>query len=533
MERKWKVLIVVGVGVFMSSLDLFIVNIAFPDIRRDFTGVSLASLSWILSAYAIVFAALLVPAGRWSDSFGRKRSFLLGLGVFVASSAACAAAPSIDVLIGARIVQAAGAALLLPTTLGLLLPEFPPDQRHIAIGAWAAIGGVAAAAGPPLGGLLVQASWRWVFLVNVPIGLVVLVVGSRELREIRHPDAVRPDLLGAGLLTAGVGALVVAIVEGPDWGWVSARVVVLGLAALVMRGGVAARSTRHPAPIVEPAILAVRAFRLAAIGSVLFYIGFAAMLLGSVLFLTGPWHEPILTAGLMIAPGPATAATFAVPGARLGARFGPGPVGAVGGLLFGGGAIWWLAALGSHPAFAAAFLPGMLIGGLGVGLVLPSLTGAAAAALPPARLATGIAVQTTARQIGSALGIAILVAALGTPVLAGDFRPAWLLMLASSVAAALVLAAIGPQGRSAATPVETSQPSARPAVGLPGASAPPQLGTPEPSVGRPHVEATNDRVSISGASLLDERPTLVPAEHVDNDEWQSLTRGSLRLGPNP
>jgi MFS family permease len=147
------------------------------------------------------------------------------------------------------------------------------------------------------------------------------------------------------------------------------------------------------------------------------------MLLVSVLFLTGPWHEPILSAGLMIAPGPATAAAFAVPGARLGARFGPGPVGGLGGLLLGLGAVWWLAALGERPAFAADFLPGMLIGGLGAGLVLPSLTGAAAAALPPARLATGIAVQTTARQIGSALGIAILVVLLGAPAHAGDFHP--------------------------------------------------------------------------------------------------------------
>jgi EmrB/QacA subfamily drug resistance transporter len=448
-ERKWKVLIVVGVGVFMASLDLFIVNIAFPDIRRDFTGVSLGSLSWILSAYAIVFAALLVPAGRWSDAFGRKRSFLLGLGVFVAGSAACAAAPSLDVLIGARILQAIGAALLMPATLGLLLPEFPPQQRHIAIGAWAAIGGVAAAAGPPLGGLLVQASWRWVFIVNVPIGLAILIVGWRELREIRHPDVIAPDLPGAGLLSAGVGAFVVAIVEGPTWGWTSPRILVLAIAAIATLAAVARRCARHPAPIVEPAIVAVRAFRLAAIGSVLFYVGFAGMLLGSVLFLTGPWQEPILTAGLMIAPGPATAASFAVPGARLGAHFGPGRVGALGGLLFAAGAVWWLAFLGNAPAFASDFLPGMMIGGLGVGLVLPSLTGAAAAALPPARLATGIAIQTTARQIGSALGIAILVAALGTPLVARDFHPAWQLMVFSSVAAAAVLGAISPLRRSA------------------------------------------------------------------------------------
>ncbi len=165
----------------MSSLDLFIVNIAFPAIARHFGGASLGSLSWVLSAYAIVFAALLVPAGRWADAFGRKRAFLLGLGVFVAASAACAAAPSVGALVGARVVQAIGGALMLPTSLGLMLPEFEPEKRHVAIGLWAASGGIAAAAGPPLGGLLVKADWRLVFLVNVPFGLAALAAGIRTL----------------------------------------------------------------------------------------------------------------------------------------------------------------------------------------------------------------------------------------------------------------------------------------------------------------------------------------------------------------
>src|SRR6478672_10578085 len=130
MQRKWLVTFIVGAGVFMASLDLFIVNIAFPAIARHFGGTSLSSLSWILSGYAIVFAALLVPAGRWADAFGRKRAFLLGLGVFVLASAGCAAAPSVGVLFAARVLQAAGGALMLPTSLGLMLPEFAPHERH-------------------------------------------------------------------------------------------------------------------------------------------------------------------------------------------------------------------------------------------------------------------------------------------------------------------------------------------------------------------------------------------------------------------
>src|SRR5580700_3759995 len=227
MQRKWRVSLIVCVGVFMSSLDLFIVNIAFPAIGRHFGGASVSSLSWVLSAYAIVFAALLVPAGRWADAFGRKRAFLLGLGVFVAASAACALAPSVDFLIAARVVQAAGGALMLPTSLGLMLPEFGPHERHVAIGVWAATGGIAAAAGPPLGGLLVQADWRWVFLVNVPIGLLGLGFGARSLAERRERDATRPDVAGAVAFMVAIGSLVVAIVKGQEWGWGSPAILAL------------------------------------------------------------------------------------------------------------------------------------------------------------------------------------------------------------------------------------------------------------------------------------------------------------------
>jgi EmrB/QacA subfamily drug resistance transporter len=443
MERKWQVLLVVVAGVFMAGLDVFIVNIAFPQIHTEFPHTSLRSLSWVLNSYTIVFAAFLIAAGRWSDTFGRKRSYLLGSGLFVAASAACALAPSILFLIAARALQGLGAALLMPASLGLLLPEFPPERRHIPIGIWAAVGGIAAAAGPPLGGLLVQVNWRWVFIVNVPVGLASLIMGWRILREIRHPESTRPDFLGAGILTAGLASLVVAIIEGSTWGWASPRI--LGLFALttLLIAMVARRIASHPSPIVEPALLKVRAFSLATLASLLFFMAFSAMLLASVLFLTGIWHEQIITAGLEIFPGPAMAAAMAIPGARLGSRFGPGRVGAVGALLFALGGVWWVGHLSGVPHYAADFLPGMLIGGIGVGLMIPSLTGAVAATLAPARLATGIAVQTTGRQIGSALGFAILVAVLGTPHTAGDFNPAWKFMMAASLLAGVALAAIG------------------------------------------------------------------------------------------
>jgi EmrB/QacA subfamily drug resistance transporter len=446
MSRRARVAAIVSVGVFVASLDLFIVNIAFPDIQRDFTGTSLASLSWVLNAYAIVFAALLVPAGRWADRTGRKRAFLGGLALFTLASAACAAAPSIGVLIAARVVQAAGAAVLMPASLGLLLPEFPPEKRGLAIGLWAAVGGTAAAAGPVIGGLLVELSWRWVFLVNIPIGIAAIVAGTRVLHEIREEGAERPDLVGAGLLTASVATLIGGIIEGPDWGWADGRVLGLFAAALILSVAFVVRSGRHPVPVVEPALLKVRAFAAANIAGIFFFTGFSAMLLGSVLWLTEVWGETALGAGLKIAPGPSMAALFAVGGGVLSGRIGPRAVGAVGALLFGLGGVWWATHLGATEHYASDYLPGMLIGGAGVGLVNPALAGAATAQLPPTRLATGSAVLTMSRQLGSALGVALLVAVLGTPSPADvveTFDDAWWMMVAAAFASAAAFTFVG------------------------------------------------------------------------------------------
>ncbi len=451
MQRKWVVSLIVCVGVFMSSLDLFIVNIAFPAIARHFGGASLSSLSWILSGYAIVLAALLVPAGRWADAFGRKRAFLLGLGVFVAASAACALAPSVGFLIGARIVQALGGALMLPTSLGLMLPEFGAHERHVAIGVWAATGGIAAACGPPLGGLLVQADWRLVFLVNVPVGLLGLGFGLRTLLERRERGALRPDLLGAIALILAVGALVVVTVKGQEWAWGSARVVALLAFAAVLLPAIWWRSQRHAAPIVEPSMLRVRTFGLAVGASLLFFAGFGAMLLSGVLFLTGVWHESVITAGLMLFPGPAMATVFSVPSARIGARFGYRLPGVLGALVFASGSAYFILRTGEQPAFWSEYLPGSLLTGAGVGLVIPTLTGAGASSLAPERFATGAAVLTMGRQIGVALGVAVLVAVLGAHASsASDFHTAWLITVAGGLAAGLALAAIGPPALKAA-----------------------------------------------------------------------------------
>jgi EmrB/QacA subfamily drug resistance transporter len=446
MQRKWVVTLIVCAGVFMASLDLFIVNIAFPAIATHFHGASLGSVSWVLSGYAIVFAALLVPAGRWADAFGRKRAFLLGLAIFVVASAGCALAPSVEFLVGTRVLQAAGAALMLPTSLGLMLPEFAPHERHAGIGVWAATGGIAAAAGPPLGGLLVQADWRLVFLVNIPVGLLGLFFGARSLAERRERDATRPDVAGAVAFMVAIGALVLAIVQGQTWGWSSpATIALIALSALLLPA-IWWRSARHPAPIVDPAMLRVRSFGLALGASAVFFGGFAAMLLSGVLFLTTVWHESVLTAGLMLFPGPAAATALTVPSARLGARVGYRIPGVLGSLMFACGSLWYITRTGNGPHYFSHYLPGLIVSGAGVGLVIPTLTGAGASSLAPERFATGAAVLTMGRQVGSALGVAVLVAVLGAhAVSATDFHTGWLITVAAGLVAGAAFAALGPR----------------------------------------------------------------------------------------
>jgi EmrB/QacA subfamily drug resistance transporter len=451
--------LVVLTGVFLSSLDLFIVNIAFPNISKTFHGESLSSLSWVLSAYTIVFAALLVPAGRWADRAGRKRAFLIGLAIFATSSALCAVAPSLGLLIAARILQASGGALMLPTSLGLLLPAFGPARKGAAIGLWSAVGGAAAALGPPIGGLLVQASWRWVFLVNLPFSVVALAVGLHILREVKDPAAHKADLLGAGLLSVTVASVVAAIVKGSAWGWTSGLTLGAFAVAGLAGAGLVLRSFRHPNPIIEPAVIRHRPVALADISSLLFFGGFGAMVLGGVLFLTGVWHESVLRAGFMIAPGPLLAGLAAFPGGLLGARFSHRAVGTVGTLFFAGSALWWITHIGLQPDYVTDYLPGSLLGGFGVGLMLPSLGGAATAPLPPERFATGTALYAMCRQIGLALGVACLVAIIGTTTGAGAvtaFHHAWVFMAACSLGAGGVLQGIG---RKAGRPVAAMAPA--------------------------------------------------------------------------
>ena len=436
-------LAIVCAGVVLASLDLFIVNVALPDISRDFGHASLGELSWVLNGYAITYAALLVFFGRLADRYRRDRGFLLGVAIFTAASAACAAANGVAMLVAFRLVQAAGAALLTPTSLGLVLASYPPERRGGAVRTWTAMGGLAAALGPVVGGLLVTASWRWVFLVNVPIGVTALVVGWRRLPEVPGHPVRRPDALGAVLVTAGVAAVTFGLVQGNSWGWESPGTLAALAVAAAALGLFALHCARSDNPLVSPALLRVRSFSGASLVALLFSASFGGMLLSIVLWEQNDWNWSALKAGLAIAPGPIMVplCSFLIAG-RLIRRFGPAVVITVGSVIFAAGLTWWAVAVGTQPDYVGSVLGGMLLTGAGVGLTLPTMMATAAGSLPPHSFATGSAVVNMIRQIGLAVGVAILVAVLGAPVTAAQrlsaFERGWW------VAAAIALAGVVP-----------------------------------------------------------------------------------------
>jgi EmrB/QacA subfamily drug resistance transporter len=462
-RRRWAVLAVVSAAQFLVTLDLWVVNIALPALQRDFAPVTLSEVSWILGVYAIVLAALLLPAGRAADNIGRRKCFLAGLVVFGVASAGCAVAPDLLALIAFRALQAAGAAVLLPTSLGLALEVFPSRQRGTAVGIWAAVGAVAAGSGPVLGGLLVESSWRWIFLINLPVILGALAAGVAILP--RRPRAVggqrpagRIDRAGTVLVLGAVGLVCTALTEAPQWP--PSRTWPVLAAGLALGAWFVAHLRRRPDPLVTPRLFAVRAFRAGAAGIVAYYTGFAAMLLGMTLLLTGPWHFSVLAAAVSIAPGPITAGIVSPFSGRLSARFGVRGTVVAGAVFFAAAGAWPLAMAGDSPAYAAVVLPGMLLWGVANALIQPSLFACADAA-PRAELASGAAVLATARQLGSALGVATLVAVLGGHAATGvaGFDHAWLIVVITAAITAFAGLAIGrrPAGAPAATAVSSER----------------------------------------------------------------------------
>ena len=462
-SRQRTIFVVTALGAFMASLDLSIVNVAFPAMERSFPTDSRATLAWVITGYGIVFGSLLVTAGRTADRLGSRRVFFAGLAVFCLGSALSALAPSVLLLVLGRVVQGVGAAALLPSSLGLLLGAYPAARRSQIVALWGGVGALAVATGPSFGAALIAAGgWRWVFVVNVPIGALAWLVGRRVLTESTpRSSGAAPDYLGVVLVSAGLASLVLGISEGPTWGWSSVPVLACFAGAVLVGLAFLRRSSRHPEPVLDLTLFRSRSFSVANAATFLYAMGFFAMLLGNILFLTSVWHYTILKAGLAVTPGPLVVAVVSGPAGRMAARFGFRRVLLVGFVVFVAGLTWYATRVGLQPDYLAVWLPATLITGLGIGLTFPVLSAAAVSSLHPERFAVGSAVNQTARQVGGAFGVALLVVILGAPAgpvaaLAG-FHHLWWYCAGTAALAGGLCILLG-----AGRPAGTGLPSERP-----------------------------------------------------------------------
>jgi EmrB/QacA subfamily drug resistance transporter len=442
------ILTVLSIASFLAQLDVWITNVGLPAIGRGVGAGSLSDLSWVLNGYAIVYAAFLVPAGRLADRFGRKGGFLLGLGIFGVASLGAAFSGSIWVLVAFRALQAIGAAILTPSALGLVLTTAPADKVGQYVKIWFTSGALSATAGPVLGGLLVEASWRWLFLVNIPVVAIAVVLAVRILPNAKHEQDVRfPDLLGGLVLIVGIGGLALGLVEGPDWGWSSARFVVAELIAVAAIAFFLWRSARHPVPVINLGLFRDRIFGSANFGALVAFASFSIMLLSSILWMQGHWHYSAIRTGLGSAPGPVMFATFAGVAETLQTKYRirASRIAAVGFVIAAAGSVMFALLMTNDPHYVSAMLPSWLVLGIGFGLAVPTTISAATIDLPPDQAATGSAIVSMSLQIGAVLGISILVAILGIASGAARlhiFQQAWIVAAALAVISALAAAGI-------------------------------------------------------------------------------------------
>jgi EmrB/QacA subfamily drug resistance transporter len=408
-QHKWLVLGATVFALFMAILDSSIVNIAIPTIERELD-TSIETVTWVLNAYNLAFAVLLIPAGRMADRFGRKRLFLLGITLFALCSLGAGLSTRIEMLIAWRAAQAMGAAIMVPVSLAILTLAFPAHQRGLALGIWGAIAGVAGAVGPTAGGLLTEyVGWEWIFFINIPVGLLAVLAGLAIIRESRDPEATHAiDLPGTAMLSVALFSLTFALIRGQEMGWSSAFITGL-LATSVVSGALFVLVERVVSqPIVDLRMLRDRTFSAANIAILLFGLGFFGAVFILVQYLTVTEGYSALRAAFAITPFSGCIMLTGPLAGRLTDRFGPRPPVIAGVLLFGA-AMYSASLLGGgvpYPQIAWR----LVLGGVGMGLTFAPLTSAAMGSVAGGRAGVGAGVFNTARQVGFTLGVAVLVA---------------------------------------------------------------------------------------------------------------------------
>lgn len=437
-RSEWVVLASTSLAVFAVFLDTTIGFVSFPAISATFRAAGPSTLSWVLNAYTLVFAALLIPAGRLADRVGRRKMFLIGVVVFTSGSMLCGLAPHVGLLIVAEVLEAVGAAILVPASLALVLQTFPAAKVPVAVAIWGAIGAVAGAAGPTLGALVVSnLSWRWAFYLNLPVGVISFVLGRAVLPEGREADPGRlPDPFGVVLLAGGFALVTWGIVETDTWGWGSARFLGTVAVGLAMIGGFAWRCGRVANPVIHLGLFRANNFRWANAGMIVFAIGFNAMFLGNVLFLTRVWGYSILRAGLAISVGPLIVAALAPRFGKLAGRIGQRSLIVPGGLIWAAGGVELILRATTSPDYLGTYLPAVACTGVGVALCLPQLSSAAVQGLAPDQLGAGSAVGQAVRNLGSTRGVALVVAfttGLTAPTALDGFHRVWWLLAGSGL----------------------------------------------------------------------------------------------------